>query len=128
MTVYTFRKKGKIILVLITSFAAGICNGFLGAGGGIILVFSLLSLFSDCFEDKKDIYANAQAIMLPISFFSYVLYCLNGSIKAENPALIAIPAILGGAVGGLLLSRFKSETVKGFFTAVVIISGIRMIM
>ncbi len=121
-------KVSKSAIIILTAFAAGICNGFLGAGGGIIIVSVLLTMFADCFEDKRDIYANAQAVMLPVSAVSFLIYCIMGTVNIENIGAFVLPAVAGGVIGGLMLSRFKSRTVTKIFAIIVIVSGFRMIM
>ena len=121
-------KKTTIDTLLICGggFLAGITNGLLGAGGGIIIVFILSILIKDE-ATPRDIFANALCIMLPLSLVSYIIYALNGSINFGGALPFFIPAIAGGTIGGILLSKINTELLKKLFAALVAISGILMI-
>ena len=107
---------------------AGLANGLLGAGGGIIAVYALNMVFRDEITDVREVFANALCVMLPISAVSCVGYALMGEISADGLGAFIIPAILGGLCGGVLLGRIKAGALKKLFAAIVIYSGIMMII
>ena len=72
--------------------AAGLINGFFGAGGGIVLVPLLLSWIK---LDEKKAFATSVWIIFPISALSAVLYLWHGRVDL----LSAVPYLLGGFVG-----------------------------
>ena len=78
--------------------------------------------------DKKDIYANALCVMLPVSAVSCIRYASMGALPTEGFSVYAICAIAGGIVGGFLLSRLKASFTKKLFSAIVIWSGILLII
>ena len=120
-------KKAKEQLpTLLTGALAGLVNGFLGAGGGIIVTYFLSSHLDS--EDKNEIFSNAVATMLPISIFSFLLYLARGYFPLDASMLSLLPAAaLGGALGAYLLTKLKFKLVKVAFAILVIISGISMI-
>ena len=107
---------------------AGLVNGLLGAGGGIIAVFALRAALDQSEAEARDIFANALCVMLPISIVSCVGYALMGEIHTEGLGAFIIPAIVGGALGGLLLGRINAEFLKKLFAALVVYSGIMLII
>lgn len=118
-------KNGALAL---SAVAAGLLNSLIGAGGGIILSFTLGRFFPDKFPDKRNIYVNSQAAMIPGCALSCYLYSLRGMLDIRGFSLLAIPAAIGGFIGSLLLPRLKVKWLKGAFAALVIWSGIRMIL
>ena len=110
--------------LLLGGVIAGFANGLLGAGGGIIIVVIFSRLLSAQTEDKNDIFANALCVMLPLSLLSYAIYWSRGHIGTEGFGVFIIPALLGGALGGLLLGKLKAVFVRRLFASLVIISGI----
>lgn len=110
--------------LLLGGVIAGFANGLLGAGGGIIIVVIFSRLLSAKTEDKNDIFANALCVMLPLSLLSYAIYWSRGHIGTEGFGVFIIPALLGGALGGLLLGKLKAVFVRRLFASLVIISGI----
>ncbi len=112
----------------LTAAAAGLCNSLIGAGGGIVLSLTLSRLFGDKFEDKRNIYVNSQAAMIPGCALSCWLYSLSGRLDLGGFSLLAIPAALGGLIGSLILPKIKAGWIKTAFALLVIWSGIRMMM
>lgn len=121
-------KNKPLLLLIITGFAAGTANGMLGAGGGIIIVYGLSAALGPSLSDKRDIYANALCVMLPVSVVSCVLYALRGSMNVPEFGKYVIPAVLGGIAGGFLLGRIPSGTMKKIFAALVIVSGVLLMI
>lgn len=126
---------GKIKLrtgvILLLGVLSGLVNGLLGAGGGILIVYALsyaLKGREDGEFDSRDLYANALCVMLPVSAVSCVRYALAGNLSTDGFAVYAVPAIAGGIVGGFLLSKLKASVTKKLFAALVIWSGIILII
>ena len=127
--------RADVLFLVLLGTLAGFINGLLGTGGGILLVL----LFSRSAERAKqgkgisfpmarrDIYANALSVMLPISIFSATQYASAGAldVKAFSPMLL--PSLLGGILGGILLDRLKLSWLRTLFSLLVLISGIFML-
>lgn len=122
-----------VVLLLLLGFAAGFLNGLLGAGGGVLLVFALRFLArragqeSD-FGTSRDTYANALAVMLPISVLSAFRYAGAGALDPAVFAPLLLPAVAGGILGGVLLDRLKLPVLRLLFAILVIWSGAVMIL
>ena len=107
---------------------SGFINGLLGAGGGIIIVFGMMPLISRENGSARDVFANALAVMLPVSFVSLISYFLSGRLVGDRFGIYALPAALGGIIGALILDRLKISFLKKLFAVIVIWSGIYMIL
>ena len=118
----------RALLLAFFGFLAGFANGLLGAGGGIVIVLALTKLMTETELEHRDLYANALCVMLPISALSCARYALAGNFSAEGFGVYVLPAIGGGLVGGLLLSRLNAPILKKLFGALVIWSGILLIV
>lgn len=121
------KNRGAIYLLL-AGFGAGVVNGLLGAGGGILIIAALSKIMKNELVDKKDVFVNSLCVMLPISAVSCFLYALRGNLAAEGFGSFALPAIIGGVTGGLLIDKIKWGSLKRIFSALVILSGILLIM
>ena len=119
--------KSKYFLVL-AGLLVGLINGLLGAGGGIIAVLALRQSLGDVLKDERDVFANALCVTLPISAVSCLSYALRGNLKINGIGLYVIPAILGGALGGILLGKLNARAVRKLFSALVVVSGILLII
>ena len=119
------KNKGSGALLL--GFFAGLLNGLLGAGGGIILVRGAEKILPREYHDGRDIFANALSVMLPISAVSAIAYVMKGSVHGLEFSPFVLPAVIGGAGGGLLLAVIDTRLLRLIFSALVVWSGITMI-
>ena len=119
---------GIVIKLMTIGLIAGVTNGLLGAGGGTVVVYGLGRVLDGEIEDANDVFSTALCVMLPISAVSCLIYATKGHISTDGFGLFALPAIIGGAVGGFLLGKIKSDAIKKIFAVLVIISGILLIV
>lgn len=126
----------KNILLITGGLLAGVMNGLLGAGGGILLVFIMGAILparsaspqDGAALDKRDVFANALAAMLPVTAVSVISYAARGDIHLEGAETYIFPAVIGGIGGAWLLDKLRFETVRSLFSFIVIISGITMLL
>lgn len=115
-------------MIIGIGFFAGIINGLLGAGGGILITYFLTYLLKNEETEKNDIFAHALLTMLPVSAVSFVVYIIRGYVSLDaSLAYLIVPAILGGVSGAYLLKKINFKIVKLLFTALVIYSGFAML-
>ena len=115
-------------LLLAIGLGAGFVNGLLGAGGGIIVVIGLRLLFGKKVADGRSFYATAIAVMLPLSAVSAWQYIRVGHLTVAALGPLLLPALLGGVLGALLLRLLKPKLLGQIFAAVVLISGIVLVV
>ena len=122
-------KTAKNAFVLAASaLLAGLINGLLGAGGGIVAVWGLSRALSEQMTDRRDAFANALLIMLPLSVISLVAYSLRGLPAGDHTSLLLLPAIVGGFGGALILDRINVKFLKILFAVIVVYSGFTMLL
>ena len=102
--------------------AAGILNGLLGTGGGLLIILALGAVFPE--HDAKDDFVTAMAAMLPLS----LLNAIKGSSFAVGNALYLIPAAIGGIVGAVIAGKLKSQSLRIILAAISAVAGINMIV
>ena len=115
----------RLAILIPGGMLAGFINGFLGTGGGILLVF-LLGLVLPDGEDKdnaaRDRFATVIAVIIPLSLVSAMIY--SDSVPPTLAAPYILPGMLGGAAGGCLLDRINVKWLKKIFALMVIWAGI----
>lgn len=117
--------------------AAGVCNGLLGTGGGILIIGALrlyrrflpVSDRASAEISPKEDYVTALCCMLPLSLLSSLLYLRTGAFSGV-PFSRALPyflgAVPGGVLGAYLLDRVKPKTAQLLFALLVVFGGARM--
>jgi len=105
--------------------AAGILAGFIGVGGGIIIVPALIYFLG---LSQHMAQGTSLALMLPpIGVLAVYNYHRAGEINFSYAAIIAIAFVIGGFFGSKLSLRLSSSTVKFFFGVVMLYVSVRMI-
>lgn len=122
------KNKTSSLFIPLAGFVAGAVNGMLGAGGGIIIIYSLARLLGENIPDRRDIYANALCVMLPISVVSSIIYAVRGSMRIDGFGAYVLPAVIGGVIGGYLLGKLNADFLKKLFAALVVYSGVMLII
>lgn len=74
----------RILLIVLSGCGIGFINGFLGGGGGVLVVAVFLALYA---LPQKNAHATALLVILPISLISALVYLLNGSVDWEYTLL-----------------------------------------
>ena len=121
------RAVGYVLLLLLLGWCGGFLNGLVGAGGGILLVYGLRRLLRREGEGRE-IYVTALAVMLPLSALSAWRYAQGGALPLQPLGVILLPAVAGGLLGAWLLPRLQPRTLARIFSAVVLISGVLMVV
>ncbi len=119
--------KNKGMRAILLGFFAGLLNGLLGAGGGIILVRGAEKVLPREYHDGRDIFANALSVMLPLSAVSAIAYVIRGSVSGVDFTPFILPAVIGGVSGGMLLAVIDTRLLRFVFSALVVWSGFTMI-
>ena len=119
------RKWRKTLPVCLLGVAAGFLNGALGAGGGILVVLGLRRLQKNA---ARSAYVSALAVMLPISLFSLYRYATSGHVDGAILSPLVLPSVLGGALGAWLLRRVSVGALSRVFAALLILSGVVLIL
>lgn len=104
---------------------SGVLNGFLGTGGGMVLSVGLRSAYPG--EDKESM-AVATASMMFLSFLSTILYSFGGHIGTKEILPVIIPALIGGALGSLMLGRIRHELLELLLGGMLLYSGLALLL
>ncbi len=113
----------KIGLCVLAGAIIGFINGFLGAGGGVLLVPFLHFVLK---KETKVSHATAILVMLPISVASAIVYVAKGQFDFMQTLPVLIGSFVGGILGACLLKKLKSDIIVVIFSCVLIASGVYM--
>lgn len=105
--------------LILTGLSAGILNGLLGAGGGIIAVAALTKVGLH----SKEAHATSIALILPLTICSLVVYAFKGNFPILDVLPFVIPALGGSIVGAWLLKRMSAKYLRLVFSILVLYSA-----
>ncbi len=116
--------KKDVLFAILTGGSAGLINGLFGGGGGMLVVPMLSNLLN--YESKKS-HATAILIILPLSVVSGIVYYLFGNFDFSVGIPVILGAVVGGALGAILLSKLSAKWVIYIFCLVMAVAGAKML-
>lgn len=119
-------KKVNLIFISIgAGLLVGFINGFMGAGGGMILVPILTLLLG---MNSRVAHSTAVFVIAPICLVSGITYIIKGVVDWNILLPVAIGTLVGGIVGTFLLKKLKSDVINIIFWCVMIFAGVWMLI
>jgi len=113
-----------IILILI-GVASGMLSGFVGVGGGLIIVPALV-LFLE-FSQKMAQGTSLAILLLPVGILAVMEYYKHGYIDIKIALIISAGFIVGGFVGSKIALVLPQDTIKKVFAIFMLIVAIKML-
>ncbi len=110
-----------MITAIVVGIITGFFSGFLGVGGGTILVPTLLFLG---FGLKEAIGISVTQMMMSSIFGSFLNY-KKGLLKIKNGLSLAVGGALGASLSGIIVKYTSKEILGTIFLTLVLIAIIR---
>jgi len=114
-----------IILYVVLGLIAGIASGFLGIGGGIVIVPVLVYFFG---LTQHTAQGTTLALMIPpIGLLAALKYYRDGNVDIRIAAFICIGFFLGGLLGAHLVSPVSDHALRKIFGVFLLAISAKMI-
>lgn len=113
-------------LLVIVGLLAGVLSGFVGVGGGIIMVPALIWLLH--YDQHQAQGTSLAVLMLPVVFLAVRNYWKEGLIDWRVVGVIAVAFVVGGYLGSKGALSLPADTVKRIFGVVMLIVAIKLIL
>lgn len=113
-------------MLVIVGLLAGILSGFVGVGGGIIMVPALVWLLG--YSQHQAQGTSLAVLMLPVVFLAVRNYWKEGVIDPKVVAVIAVAFVAGGYFGSKGALTLPAETVKRVFGVIMLFVAIKLIL
>lgn len=117
------RNYKEITKKIIVGIIAGIISGLFAAGGGMIVVPSLIHIFN-----LKDAKARATSVfaILPMVIASGIFYYKNNYMDWDIGIKCAIGGIIGGFIGAKLLKKMPTLILRVLFIIFLIYTSVKL--
>jgi uncharacterized protein len=120
MNLYVF-----IILILI-GLAAGVFGGFVGLGGGVIMIPAMIYFLG---MSQFEAQGTSLAVMLPpVGILAAMNYYKAGHLNWKYALIIAITFTLGGFIGSKIALDIPVTTIKKIFGFVLLGISLNIIL
>lgn len=108
----------------VSGFAAGVCNGIFGSGGGTVIVPCMEKLLK---TEAHKAHATAVAVIMPLSIISGIIYFYGMPVPPRELVFACIGGFFGGMAGARLLGRINARQLHIIFGVFMLICGVRML-
>ncbi len=114
------------ISYIIVGLLAGICGGFLGLGGGLVLVPALVYIYG---LTQHQAQGTSLAIMVPpITLLAVIRYYYSGNVKLGMAIFIALGFAVGGLIGAEIVQHVTGVILRKIFGLILLLTALRMII
>jgi len=114
----------QIIACVILGLAAGVLSGFLGIGGGVIIIPMLVYVFG--FTQHQAQGTSLAALLPPIGLLAFLKYYYSGNANLKMGLIIGSGFFLGGLLGAIFAQPVPDILLKRIFGVFLLIIAIRM--
>lgn len=106
--------------------AAGIFSGFMGLGGGIILIPALVYIFG---LTQHQAQGTSLAIMVPpITLLAAIRYYKSGNVELNMAVFIALGFMAGSLLGANIVQGIPDLILKKIFGFILLSVAVKMIL
>jgi uncharacterized membrane protein YfcA len=102
-------------------FLGAIYGGYFGAGLSVIMLAVLGLILND---NLTRLNALKQGIAFATNLAAALLFVFSGQVVWSVALVMAVGALLGGALGGRLASKIKPTTLRGVVVSIGFVLGI----
>ena len=114
-----------IIIILIIGTVAGVFGGFIGIGGGLIVVPALVYFMG---MSQHGAQGTSLAMMLPpIGALAVYNYYKAGEVDFKVAAILCISFIIGSFFGSKIAISISPYQLKKIFGVIIILLGFKML-
>lgn len=114
-----------VLILLLIGVAAGFASGFVGVGGGIIIVPALVFFLG---FSQHMAQGTSLALMLPpIGLLGFYNYYKSGNVNVTAAAVLCITFFIGAYFGSKLSISIDQKVVKKIFGAIMLLVSIKLL-
>jgi uncharacterized membrane protein YfcA len=114
-----------ILILAATGLMAGILSGFVGVGGGIIIVPALVFLLGMSQHSAQG--TSLFVLCLPVVFLAFFNYWKEGQVNWKFGLIIAVTFFVGGFVGSKLSLKLSPSLVQIIFGLIMAYVSFRLL-
>jgi len=111
---------------ILLGLSAGILSGFMGVGGGILLIPALVYFFKLTQHQAQG--TTLAVLVPPIGLLAAWKYYTSGNVKLSIAAFICLGFFLGGWVGAVIADKIPDLLLKRCFGTILLFFAVRMIL
>ena len=111
---------------IIAGLVAGIFSGFLGIGGGTIIIPFLVLIAG--FTQHQAQGTTLAMMVPPIGLLAAIRYYYDGNVNIKAAVLLCAGFVIGGLLGAHFVSPIPDTMLKKIFGIYLIIIGLKLVI
>jgi len=115
-----------ILILIAIGIFAGVLSGFVGVGGGVIIVPALIYALGMSQHDAQG--TSLFVLLLPVGILAVNNYLKAGNIEIKYGVIIAMTFVIGGYFGSKLALKFSPALIKFIFGVIMAYVAFRFIV
>jgi uncharacterized membrane protein YfcA len=115
----------QIAIVLVIGLLAGILGGFVGVGGGVLIVPALVLMFG--FDQHLAVGTSLGALLPPVGILGAYEYYRHGHLNLTYALLLSAGLLIGGYLGAVYAVKLPGTTLRRIFGVFLLLTSIRML-
>jgi uncharacterized membrane protein YfcA len=115
---------GNVYAYLLLGLAAGLLSGFIGIGGGVLIVPALVFLFG--FTQQQAQGTTLALLVPPIGILAAWTYYQRGFVDIKVAAIIAAGFIAGSLFGARFATGISNDILGKVFGIFLVLIGLKM--
>lgn len=116
----------EIAIYLIVGLAAGIMSGFLGIGGGIIIIPALTMILG--FSQQQAQGTSLALLLPPIGILAVMNYYKAGSVNLKAAAFMALTFIIASYFSSKIAVQVPEQMLKKVFATFLLFYALKLFM
>lgn len=115
-----------LLILVVIGILAGILSGFVGIGGGVIIVPALIAALGMSQHEAQG--TSLFILLWPVGILAVLNYWKSGYINWKFGVIVALTFVIGGYIGSKLALKLSPGIVKLIFGAIMAYVSFRMIL
>lgn len=115
-----------ILILVVIGILAGILSGFVGVGGGVIIVPALMYALSMSQHEAQG--TSLFILLLPVGILAVNNYWKTGNINWKFGLIVAMTFVVGGYIGSKIALKISPAIVKLVFGVIMAYVSFKMIL
>lgn len=115
-----------IAILLVIGLCAGMLSGFVGVGGGIIIVPALVFFLG--FSQHMAQGTSLTMMIPPIGILAVMNYYKSGNVDMKAALILCLTFVVGGYLGSKLSISLDQKVVKKVFAVIMMFAAVRMLI
>lgn len=114
------------LIYVLLGLGAGIFSGFLGLGGGTVVIPVLVYILG---YTQHQAQGTTLAMMIPpIGLLAAMRYYYSGNVKVVPAAILCAGFFIGGLIGAIFVQKIPDAALKRIFGTFLLLISVKMII